>query len=43
MFTTHPLYEARYDSLEWRRNVLVVGNAYPVLIVSKIVYPRDVR
>ncbi len=42
-FTCAPIYEARYDSLAWRRNVQVAGNAYPVMIVSKILYPGGGR
>jgi hypothetical protein len=41
-FTALPLYIAQYDSLAWRRNVGVAGNAYPIMEVSKIIYPgRD--
>lgn len=31
-----PLYESRFDTLAWRKNVQLTGNAYPVLRIFEI-------
>ena len=35
-FALTPLYESRFDTLAWRKNVQLTGNAYPVLRIHEI-------